>query len=137
MQVLPLYWPYEKSLQSAVLQSLQSAEHGLGRDEFRGHNLRVTNQTESDGHVTVSYTSPLCRMRAATPQGLSQYCFTTGCVCPGDHRGWHSGVQASGGPSRITNCQILHEQDERNEELVLLAVPALFHANGNMRSCWK
>jgi hypothetical protein len=54
MQVLPLYWPYEKSLQSAVLQSLQSAEHGLGRDDFRAHNLRVTNQTESDGHVTVS-----------------------------------------------------------------------------------
>ena len=54
MQVLPLYWPYEKSLQSAVLQSLQSAEHGLGRADFRAHNLRVTSQTESDGHVIVS-----------------------------------------------------------------------------------
>lgn len=53
-QVLPFYWPYEKSLQSAVLQSLRSAEHGLGRGSFGTQNLRVTNQTESDGHVTVS-----------------------------------------------------------------------------------
>ena len=52
--MLPFYWPYEKSLQSAVLQSLQSAEHGLGRGTFGTQNLRVTNQTESDGHVTVS-----------------------------------------------------------------------------------
>ncbi|DBA86104.1 TPA: hypothetical protein ACH3X1_005623 [Trebouxia sp. C0004] len=51
-QVLPFYWPYEKSLQSAVLQSLRSAEHGLGRGSFGTQNLRVTNQTESDGHVT-------------------------------------------------------------------------------------
>ncbi len=54
MQVLPLYWPYEKSLQSANLQSLKSAEHGLGRDAFRAHNLRVRCDTESDGHITVS-----------------------------------------------------------------------------------
>ena len=59
MQVLPLYWPYERSLQSKVLQSLQSAEHGLGRDNFRAHNLRVTNQTESDGHVIVSLQTSL------------------------------------------------------------------------------
>ena len=54
MQVLPFYWPYEKSLQSAVLQSLQSAEYGLSQTRFRAHNLRVTNETESDGHVVVS-----------------------------------------------------------------------------------
>jgi len=54
MQVLPLYWPYEECLQSAVLQSLKSAEHGLGRDAFRAHNLRVRCDTESDGHITVS-----------------------------------------------------------------------------------
>ena len=53
-QVLPFYWPYDKSLQSAVLQSLRSAEHGLGRGSFGAQNLRVTNQIESDGHVTVS-----------------------------------------------------------------------------------
>ena len=53
-QVLPFYWPYEKSLQSAVLQSLRSAEHGLGRGSFGTQNLRVTNQNESDGHITVS-----------------------------------------------------------------------------------
>ena len=53
-QVLPFYWPYEKSLQSAILQSLRSAEYGLGRSSFGTQNLRVTNQTESDGHVTVS-----------------------------------------------------------------------------------
>ncbi|KAA6428922.1 MAG: hypothetical protein FRX49_01032 [Trebouxia sp. A1-2] len=50
-KVLPFYWPYEKSLQSAVLQALRSAEHGLGRSSFGAQNLRVTNQTESDGHI--------------------------------------------------------------------------------------
>ena len=55
VQVLPHYWPYEKSLQSSVLQALQSAEYGVGQSKFRRENLRVTNQTESDGHVVVSF----------------------------------------------------------------------------------
>ena len=54
MQVLPFYWPHEKSLQRAVLQSLQSAEYGLGQSGFTRYNLRVTNQIESDGHLLVS-----------------------------------------------------------------------------------
>ena len=49
-------WPYEKSLQSAILQSLRSAEHAysLGRGSFGTQNLIVcvTNHTESDGHVS-------------------------------------------------------------------------------------
>ena len=79
VQVLPFYWPYEKSLQSAVLQSLRSAEHGLGRGSFGTQNLRVTTQTESDGHVTVSAatitllgwcTMLVCMFRVFTASGL-------------------------------------------------------------------
>jgi hypothetical protein len=63
-QVLPFYWPYEKSLQNAVLQSLQSAEHGLGRGSFGTHNLRVETHTESDGHLIVSAATS-CRINCA------------------------------------------------------------------------
>lgn len=48
-----MYWPHEKGLQDAVLRILESAEHGLGRHDFSAQNLRVTNETTSDGHVTV------------------------------------------------------------------------------------
>ena len=79
VQVLPFYWPYEKSLQSAFLQSLRSAEHGLGRGSFGTQNLRVTNHTESDGHVTVSAVSIsllkwctmlFCTFNVFSPSGL-------------------------------------------------------------------
>lgn len=53
-QVLPLYWPCEASLQSKVVKSLQSAEHGVGRASFGSQNLRVTTNTETDGHIIVS-----------------------------------------------------------------------------------
>lgn len=87
VQVLPFYWPYEKSLQSAILQSLRSAEHGLGRGSFGTQNLRVTNQTESDGYVIVSaatnytvwsvdnaslYVQCLYGFRYATFQGITE-----------------------------------------------------------------
>ena len=82
--MLPFYWPYEKSLQSAVLQSLRSAEHGLGRGSFGTQILPVTNQTELDGHVIVSaatagtvrnaslYVQCLDGFRYATFQGITE-----------------------------------------------------------------
>ena len=90
MQVLPLYWPYDESLQSAVLQSLQSAEHGLGRDAFRAHNLRVRCDTESDGHITVSVQTLIafaeCRLQGRHADALPLAVFVQGithinCLC--------------------------------------------------------
>ena len=71
-------------MQSAVLQSLRSAEHGLGRGSFGTQNLCVANQSESDGHVIVSaatagtvrnaslYVQCLDGFRYATFQGITE-----------------------------------------------------------------
>jgi hypothetical protein len=99
-QVLPFYWPYEKSLQSAVLQSLRSAEHGLGRGSFGTQNLRVTNQTESDGHVTVSAATNETAGRCTMLVCMSILSLRLQlCYLSGHHRGWYPGIQASGGSS--------------------------------------